>query len=95
MMKYFSILLTILIASLSFSYSDAVTIPDANLDIAVREALGLDLTDPIPQNKLEELESLDVTEKGIKDLTGIEKAIGLKTLKLTDNQISDITPLLT
>ena len=86
-------ILTLLIASLTYSSSHAVTIPDGNLAAAVREALGLGATDPIPQTALEELEHLDAKEKGIKDLTGLKKATGLKILELQKNQIQDITPL--
>lgn len=70
-----------------------VTIPDTNLATTIREALGLSPNDPIPQKKLEELEHLDANDRDIKDLTGIEKAMGLTTLHLYRNQISDIKPL--
>ena len=70
-----------------------VTIPDSNLAAAVQKALDLGPTDPIPQDKLEELEKLHAEEKGIKDLKGLEKAIGLKVLELQKNQISDIKPI--
>ena len=80
-------ILTILIASFIYSSSHAVTIPDGNLAAAVREALGLGATDPIPQTALEKLERLDAKEKGIKDLTGLEQATGLKILELQKNQI--------
>ena len=74
----------------------AVTIPDANLAAAIRDALRLGPTDPILQNKLEKLEHLE--DKGsasgvISDLTGLEKATGLNTLELHWNRIIDITPL--
>ena len=32
-------------------------------------------------------------KKGIKDLTGLEKATGLTVLELNRNRISDLTPL--
>ena len=56
-------ILTILITSLTYASSYAVTIPDVNLAAAVREALGLGPTDPIPQMALEKLENLDAKEK--------------------------------
>ena len=75
------------------SSSQVVTIPDANLAAAIRKTLGLGPTDPIPQKKLEELEQLRADRKEIRDLTGLEKAIGLKRLDLNSNLISDLTPL--
>ena len=39
------------------------------------------------------MERLEAKEKGIKDLTGLEKATGLTTLELHDNRISDIKPI--
>ena len=74
-----------------------VTIPDANLAAVVRDALGLDPSAPIPKKKLETLETLRALKKNIGDLTGLEKATGLKTLIIrgdySQNQIKDITPL--
>ena len=75
------------------SSSHTVTIPDASLAAAVRKTLGLGPTDPIPQKELEKLEQLHANEKGIKDLTGLEKATGLTVLELNRNRISDLTPL--
>ena len=92
-MKNFCFMLIILIASATHSYSDAVTIPDINLANAVRKALDLGPTDPIPQKELEELEQLIASQKSISDLTGLEEATGLMTLTLSGNQISDITPI--
>lgn len=74
-----------------------VTIPDTNLAVVVRDALGLDPNDQIPKKKLERLETLSAFQKNIEDLTGLEKAIGLKTLiirgKHGQQRIRDITPL--
>ena len=75
------------------SSSHTVTIPDASLAAAVRKTLGLGATDPIPQKELEKLEQLHANEKGIRDLTGLEKATGLTVLDLNRNRISDLTPL--
>ena len=87
-MKYLCLLFTIITVSLCNSLGYAVTIPDANLAEAVREALDLGQTEPIPQKELEKLENLDAKAKGIKDLTGLEKATGLIILQLRKNQVS-------
>ena len=74
-----------------------VTIPDANLAAVLREALGLEPNAPIPKKKLETLETLDAFQKDIGDLTGLEKATGLKTLIIRgahrQKKVRDITPL--
>ena len=43
--------------------------------------------------ELEKLKHLDADGRGIRDLTGLEKATGLKNLELRRNQLSSITPL--
>jgi FKBP-type peptidyl-prolyl cis-trans isomerase/Leucine-rich repeat (LRR) protein len=69
-----------------------VTIPDSNLEAAVREAIGKSEGD-ISSFDLENLTSLIADDKGIIDLTGLEHCTGLITLKLPNNQISDLSPL--
>ena len=57
-----------------------VLIPDLGLAAAVREALNLKPSDPIPQKALQELEELTADESSISDLTGLEKATNLWAL---------------
>lgn len=80
-------ILTILIASLTYSASHAVTIPDGNLAAAVREALGLGATDPIPQTALEKLGNQ------ISDISPLAKLTHLTALGLGRNQIQDLSPI--
>ena len=70
-----------------------VDFPDANLAAAVRDALDLGATDPIPQTDLAGLTYLTVFDAGISNLTGLEQATGLTTLWLGFNEISDISVL--
>ena len=72
-----------------------VTIPDANLASAIRNALGLTSNSAITTHKMLNLTSLDASGRGITDLnlTGLEHAPNLTTLILYDNDISDISPL--
>ena len=72
---------------------EVVSIPDANLAAAVREALDLTPGDAISQLDLLKLGGLEANDRQITDLTGLEYAVNLKGLLLSDNQISDITPL--
>ena len=73
-MKRNCLIFIILIVSLPYSSTHAVTIPDVNLAATLRDAIGLNENESITEEKLQELESLDATKKDIKDLTGLEKA---------------------
>ena len=70
-----------------------VDFPDTNLAAAVRDALNLGATDPIPQTDLAGLTLLSADNAGISNLTGLEQATGLTSLWLSFNQISDLGPL--
>ena len=70
-----------------------VDFPDTNLAAAVRDALNLGATDPIPQTDLARLTLLSADNAGISNLTGLEQATSLTTLWLFSNQISDISAL--
>ena len=76
-----------------FELSQEVSIPDANLRAAVREALELRGDTPITQLQMAELTELDARERKIKDLTGLEYAVSLTLLILNDNKISTPAPL--
>ena len=70
-----------------------VSIPDAKLAAAIRSNLNLPPRANITQADMQRLKELWADEHGIKTLTGIEHAKGLRRLYLSGNQISDITPL--
>ena len=70
-----------------------VDFPDTNLAAAVRDALNLGPTDPIPQTDLAGLTLLYADNAGISNLTGLEQATGLFGLNLHSNEISDISAL--
>ena len=74
-------------------YAANVKIPDTNLRAAIVEALGKRPRDSITTADMETLTELDLTNKGIRDLTGIQDASRLKGLKLTSNLIDDLTPI--
>src|SRR5437868_5582997 len=67
--------------------------PDKNLEAAIRDVLKhepkLELTD----EKLQNVYIIEAPEKGIKDLTGLEKCKNLALLKLTKNQVTDLKPI--
>ena len=72
-------------------------IPDPNLRAAIAEALGKSANAQITTEELATLGELDVPNRGIQDLTGLQFAINLRRLMLgnwgTGNQVSDISPL--
>jgi ELWxxDGT repeat protein len=81
-----------------------VTIPDANLRLAVARALGLPITtsptgaslvqEPILASDLATLTELDADGRNITDLTGLEFATNLRRLNLAGNAaLRDLAPL--
>ena len=70
-----------------------VRIPDPNLRAAIAEALGKNPNAPITVEEMEGLERLDIGNRDIKDLTGLQFATNLRRLNLEDNQISDLSPV--
>ena len=81
-----------------------VSIPDANLAAAVREALGLRRTEAVTDLAMRELRLLEASNRQITNLTGLEHATNLTELQLggewsdskgfvNSNAISDFSPL--
>ena len=70
-----------------------VHIPDPNLRAAIAEALGKNPNAQITVEEMERLKELDVPDRGIHDLTGLQFATNLSRLYLRDNQISHLSPL--
>ncbi len=73
--------------------SEIAVIPDTNLTSAINKALGYAPEKPITIFDLSRLQQLDGQDYGIKDITGLEQAVGLRALNLNHNQIQDIKPL--
>ncbi|MHC4545861.1 MAG: leucine-rich repeat domain-containing protein [Planctomycetota bacterium] len=69
---------------------DRVHFADPALERAVEKQLGI--PNPTVSDMLK-LEKLEVYEKGVRDLTGLEYATNLKKLYLLKNQIHDMSPL--
>ena len=70
-----------------------VSMPDANLALAVREALRLAPSDAITQLAMLDITRLEVGSRNIVDLTGLEHALSLSWLDCRENKITDISPL--
>ena len=71
-----------------------VHIPDPNLRAAIEEELGLTPGSPISPEKMETLRYLRAREAAIGVLIGLEFATNLTELRLGNNNITDISPLL-
>jgi len=76
----------------NFAEEEEVTFPDANLEAAIREAIGKP-TGPICPSDLEGLTDLSAAASNIADLTGLEHCTNLSYIHMQANQISDISPL--
>ena len=77
----------------SVTFAQIVEIPDPNLREAIREELQLPAGQPITQQQMLRLENLDIEQAGINDLTGLEYATNLESLRAWLNPIFDLTPL--
>ncbi|MEH7383235.1 leucine-rich repeat domain-containing protein [Bacillus sp. JJ1533] len=69
-----------------------VQLSDPALEEAVREALRI-TTRELVESDLTILYSLDAMNRGIRDLSGLEKAINLEELYLDRNEITSVKPL--
>lgn len=73
--------------------AQVIDIPDPNLKQAIREKLALPNEIPLTQQEMLRLTRLDVGNKQIKHLTGLEHATNLTILSFSQNEISSLTPL--
>ncbi len=67
-----------------------VNVPDANLKALLLETLKVDRLNADAMSKLIEL---NAKNRGISDLTGLEFAINLETLNISENPLTDILPI--
>ncbi len=72
---------------------ESVSIPNANLGSLVRERLGLDADETVTQIDMLRLGGVEATGLEIADISGLESAVNLKALLLSDNQIEDLSPI--
>ena len=71
-----------------------VYFPDPNLRAVIENYLGKTQGAPITKTEMESLrKEIRAENKNISDISGLECAINLRTLKLDGNNISDIEPL--
>ena len=78
----------------SVSLAQAETIPDASLRAALEKALGKAAGETITAAELQKMSGvLDLEEREIADLSGLELATGITVLYLGGNAITDVSPL--
>lgn len=70
-----------------------VNMPDATLRAVVNANLGHGAMDAINVGQLQQLTSLNASNLGIKDLTGLQYATNLQTLDVSNNQINSFAPV--
>ena len=70
-----------------------IAIPDPTLERAVREKLGLPAGRPLTDVEIHRLWDLVVLASDIGSLQGLEHAVNLRFLHLSDSRIVDLTPL--
>lgn len=82
--------------SINFSpvYADSIVIiEDLNLRTAIKETLGLVEDYEITENELLKLKTIDISNRNITSLSGLEKAYNLRSINGDNNNISDISSL--
>ena len=87
--------LLLFIATCSTAFAQVVEIPDPNLRRAVSEVLNLPAGAPITQEDMNRLTHLDMRERGIGILTGLEFATNLNYLLIAGNPTIDLSPIAT
>lgn len=73
----------------------AVAFPDKNLEAAVRAMVFEKKSnmEELSEDDLRKISTLEAKGKGIQNLSGLEKCTNLLLLDLSNNQVSDLTPL--
>jgi hypothetical protein len=72
---------------------EVVAMPDANLRRAVNGSLGRNALDQINLGELRKLTTLDISNRGITNLSGLQGATNLTFLDARNNGITDFAPV--
>ena len=71
-----------------------VHIPDPNLRVAIAEELGKSVNAPITAEDMKRLTFLSIIEgQDIRDLTGLQFATNLSTIRIEGSRVSDLSPI--
>ena len=82
---------TVLLWDMSDYITPVVYIPDANLQVVIRSALGKSRFSPITTTDMASLTALDASNRNIRELDGLEFATNLTELNLVDNRLSSLS----
>lgn len=77
----------------AFNNSSSATFKDKQLEKLIRDKVGIHDRD-LHYSDLKDITSLDLSNQGIGDITGIDNCPNLKSLDLSYNQIKNVMPLL-
>lgn len=72
---------------------ERVDVTDAALRQAINEALGRGSMDQLNRGELSQLTTLDISNRGVTSLNGLQYASNLTSLYAANNAISDISPI--
>ena len=75
--------------------ADDSIFPDKNLETVVRQYVfeKRNNDEPLTATDVENISTIEGKDKGIKDLTGLEKCVSLALLDLEGNQIETLEPI--
>lgn len=85
----------IAVATVTSSASAQSIFKDENLEAAVREQVHdkRDSDEPLTADDVQNVATVDASDRGITDLTGLEHCRSLAALSLAGNDVEDLTPL--
>ncbi|TDP78733.1 MYXO-CTERM domain-containing protein [Aquabacterium commune] len=72
---------------------ERVEVTDAALRTAINEALGRGAMDQLNKGELAELTTLDISNRGVTSLNGLQHAVNLASLNASNNVITDTSPI--
>jgi len=73
--------------------TDIVSFSDPNLEMSIRDALGIPTGQVIITSDLSDLTVLDISQQGITNLEGLQYAVNLKQITANNNAIADLSPI--
>ncbi len=90
-----SVISVLFITSFHIQANEIIQFPDSNLKSAVLEFLGKNSDDEVTINEAESVKFLNLSNKGITNLEGLQYFKNLNHLQLDQNEIKDLTALST
>ena len=73
--------------------TDIVSFSDPNLEMSVRDTLGLPSMKAIVVSDLSDLTVLDISQQSITSLEGLQYAVNLTQITANNNEITDLSPV--